>query len=200
METGQRRSCPVSTRLFQEPTDSITAFLARCEGQFAYSDSIRQWQVLPRLLQRLEEAEGTYRFNPTPPNQNALGHTYMDYAGKLSDSTEVLQYEGKLDQMMLTQQKVIQYCEKARMLTDTLYRWQKELHINALMNQAVAHYQKSIGESEVTSEQEGYRQAKQLLLRAQVIIAELPDNSLYARQMKRRSEEYLAVIQQYLEE
>jgi hypothetical protein len=101
--------------------------------------------------------------------------------------------------MIKVQQQVIDFCEKARAFADTLYGWQKELHINALMNQAVAYYQKSAGESETASQQEGYRQARRLLLNAQKVIDELPENSLYALQMKRRSAEYLEIIQQYLE-
>lgn len=196
----QLLACPVSPALFQEPADSITTFLASCDEQFAYQDSIRQWRALSPSLQRLREAEESYRFNPTEANRRTLGHHYMDYAGELADSAETLQYRGDLDKMMAIQEKVIGFCEKARSFTDSLYRWQRELHINALMNQAVAHYQKAVKSNDVNSEQAGLRQAEKLLMEAKKVIDELTGNSVYALQMERRRTEYLEIIRQYLQE
>jgi two-component SAPR family response regulator len=100
--------------------------------------------------------------------------------------------------LIVLQARVIEACEQARQYADSLYNWQRELHVNTLINQATALYQRVYEETNEASLQKAYTQMQLLLFRARDIIGELPESSFYARQVGARVEEYLEVIAPYL--
>lgn len=194
----QLLSSPLDAATFQQPADSITAYLALAQPSFHFEDSISYWRSLPRSKQRLWEARKAYGFHPTRENRHELGHVYMDYAGDLSDTIDRLPHDRSLDTLIGLQARVIKACEQARQYADSLYNWQRELHVNTLINQATALYQRVYEETNEATLQKAYTQMQQLLFRARDIIGELPESSFYARQVGARVEEYLEVIAPYL--
>ncbi len=172
--------CPVPPAVFQEPADSIGGWLDKRDSCYAFRDSITAYLSLPLPQRGLAKAEAAYRFNPTPLNANELGHASIDYATRLSDRADSLQLLGEMDVFLEVQTEILSACARARQYAEKLYPWQQELCIGTTLNQAVAYAQQ--GETD---------RAVELLENVKAQIVELPEGSLYAKQMETMVRRYL---------
>lgn len=187
----QLLDCPIDPATFRQPPAAIQEAVASAKPCFHYTDSIRQWRALPVPQRRLQSARLAYRYHPAPANRNELGHSYFDYAGILSDRAEALQADGQLDSLLRLQNEIIVACAEGRRYTEQRYPWQTELHVNALVNQAVAHYQALDDPIASDAGQATVRTMRQLLEQAMSLLDELPADSFYARQVREQCRLYL---------
>lgn len=179
----QLLKCPVSVELFQGSAQVMEQFLIEQEAKESCLDfkmAITKFTQKVRHEQRLEEAINSYQFNPTPKNKSELGHSYIDYAGILSDQADQLSLEEELDTLVALQEKIITACEQAAGLTE-LYPWQIELHAQTLINHAVA-----ISRSANTSSEKVLTH----LEKAKVLLSKLPP-SLFTDQAKMQCDAYI---------
>jgi hypothetical protein len=200
MPMWQLLDCPVPVERFGRPTDSITSYLTLAAPCYHFRDSIDRWLALPEAERRLREMETGYRFHPTPANRNQLGHAWIDYAGRLSDRADSLHDAGDAAASLLTQQQVVDACDQARSLADTLYPWQRELHVGALINSAVGLYQSLDANAGPAIARPIYQQMQRLLQKALTVIAELPAESDYTRTARGQAEEYLEAVEGWMKE
>ena len=189
----QLLDCPIPSNLFLESADSILSYTKTVEPCFSYQDSIAQFFALNYPQQRLKEAQNTHGYHPTPDNQKALGHAYMDLAGRLSDRAEQFQEAEQFQAMVEVQDSVINYCRKARAHA-ALYHWQNELFINTLINQATAKSKLADQFTEKASILEQYDQILNLLKESQALLEALPDSPFKAY-AKEATDSYIEIAE-----
>jgi len=190
----QLLDCPVTAATFRQPPSIIRDSVASAAPCFNYADSIRQWRALPEAERRLQSARGAFDYHPTAANRNELGHAYFDLAGTLSDRADTLQAGNRLDSLLLLQDELIAACAAGRRYAGKLYDWQTELHVNALVNQAVAHYQLLDPAADAGQTAACYHNMQALLERAMALLADLPADSFYARQVRQQCQSYLEMV------
>lgn len=187
----QLLDCPIDTEVYRQTPEQIQQHLARTEPCYSYQDSIEHFLSRPLIEQKLQNIKNAYRYNPTEDNRKELVQSYMDYASRLSDQADAYQLTGKLDSFIQMQSQVLEACEQAS-ARGSLFKWQQELYITTLMNQAVALYQQA-EELDNTSSASNYKEALEFLEKAQVLLEELPDD-FFTGPAKEQCEQYLEVI------
>ena len=181
--------CPVPTQIYNRSPEQIRGWISRGDSCYQYQDSIRTWEKLPLPRRRLDLARMAHQFNPTAANARELGHAYMDFAGHLSDRADSLQTLNLPESLLTVQDSIIAACDRARYFADSLYAWQEELCLGALLNQAVACVQ--LANVEPDRQETLYRKAVAYLERAKARADALPSSSFYARQIAQQADAYL---------
>lgn len=189
----QLLEAPVSPALFEQAPDSIRHYLSSADTHYHYRDSILHFFSLEPVERRLWEAEGTYRFNPTPANRQNLGHSLMDFAGDRSERAEMLQAQpAPSDSLIDLQAEILALCRRAFGLM-TPYQWQKELYINTLLNQAVSLYRQT---DRVEEPAPLYGQALAHLAEGELVLRQLPAESYFARYARQQCDRIRSVIEE----
>jgi hypothetical protein len=182
---------PVSTAHFMSAKPINLLYLNMTDtSAFAFKDSITQYLALPAAEKRLFDYEQTYQAHPSLENGYQLGHALIDYAGILSDAIEPLSQIEEKNEILEFNVAVIKLCRRAQKLT-TLYPWQQELFVNALINQAVFQYNWSeelkIPIIQINQEAIAFLEEAQLLLSTST-------DSYFTRIAKEQCNHYLEVL------
>ena len=188
----QLLDCPIPPQLFLAPADSILHHLEGTAPCQDFRDSIRQYMALEPKEKKLQEALNTFRYLPTKLNKKALAQVYMDLVSTLSDTADLQQQANELPAMIHTQERMIDYCYKAKQLAK-LYNWQLELFISTLINQATARAKQieTIEDRAIILEQ--YQQVLTDLEASAALIEELPASS-FKNYAKEATVSYLDII------
>ncbi|PHN04410.1 transglutaminase domain-containing protein [Flavilitoribacter nigricans] len=185
----QLLSRPVSAREFMG-SDALPD--PAIDTSFMFRDTIERYFSLSLPRRKLYNQEMTYHFYPTRENSEQLGHALIDYAGTLSDTLEGVDPDSGWQTMAVLQEEIIRHCHRARSLV-SLYPWQQELFVGALINQAVLLYNHQ--EEEDTDIITTDDLIVGLLEEAQDILANGPD-SYFNRMARQQCTSYLAVIKE----
>ncbi|MCB9287838.1 MAG: hypothetical protein H6560_11025 [Lewinellaceae bacterium] len=186
--------CPVTPEEFSRPAGTLLSLIDGRDSCSHYRDTIAAFVLLGEARQRLLEAEGTYRFHPTPGNRQAWAQAITDQAVYLSEQAGPLQKEDSLEVFLEFQDKAIGYCRKARELAAPL-PWQTEFYAGLLVNRAVALNQLS-GESDtVESELRQLKDGLKSLREARQVLLTLPEENYYRQYALRQCEAYQEVFE-----
>jgi hypothetical protein len=189
MPMWQLIDCPIEAEAFRIGEIPTAAPDTVC---FAYRDSIQAWRELPPTLRRLATARASFRYHPSPANRHELGQSYMDWAGRLSDRTDA--FLDDTEGLIRLQDSILQACGQGTYFAEKLYNWQKELYASTLINQAVAKYNQAVSRAAEWSV--ALSQARAHLEKAELLLLELPPDSLYREATLPRCRSYLDVVRE----
>ena len=192
----QLLECPLSYAQFWLRAPDIKIILDTLPTCFSYLDSIQLFFRLSIADRALKTAKNTHRFFPSRENQEELGHSLVDYAGRLSDVIDRMDPVDSLERIVDLQQRAINAISRADNFVG-LYDWQKELFIGLLLNQAVALYNRATRglEGEAPS---SLKAAGKMLSIADKQIVHLKQG-LFKKQAREQIQGYTEAIQSALE-
>ncbi len=161
---------------------------------FNFRDSIDAFLALSFPEQKRQAIENQYRFYPSRANGVELGHSLVDYVGRLSNRLDTLNPERDWSNILEIQADMLSKLSWAIQLVE-LYDWQLELYVSTLINQAVLRYNFAYEERETQLLKTKQLQLAQTDLQlAQKLLNTLPD-SQYRNNALSLCANYLEVLE-----
>ncbi len=161
----QLLNCPINYEQFRLPPNQISTLVDTSSICFDYRDSIEQHQALPKPDRILKASRNAYRFYPSIENRGELGHSLVDYAGRISNRIERLDQEKDLEEVLQLQQRMIEVLKEAVLLVN-FYNWQRELFVEVLLNQSVVLYNQTTALQDRSAIEKKLAKAMSLLMMA----------------------------------
>lgn len=188
----QLLKCPINIAAFQQPVDTLLQIVAEIDCD-TIELSIIPYEPINYYDQQLQRAINVYQFNPTDDNRRELANTQIEYQEYLSEKTERLQKEQKIDSLISVQVQMIELCEVANSLTD-LFDTQKENCAYNYFNHAVA-----LSQLELTTEneQQNLKDMQRYFELAAAKLATLPQN-IFTEQALQLSKDYVEYLNERL--
>lgn len=192
MPMWQLLECPVPITAF-----GTVNYLARVDDScFDHVDSINHYRSLPHMVQKVKQAEAAFSFNPTEKNKLELGHTYLDYASTLVDSSEQYVLDGDQNSLLILQEEVIEYCQKAKELVE-LHTWQREMYAHTLINYTITLFNTA---EDIRLKPSYFFEVLQSNLEKAMEILESTESTYFVKSAIQQYEQFREILRDYIKD